>query len=85
MAKDCRVFSGVSVTAFQRMAADIRQRGWQFPDGTEGDITAQGVHASYRYEEAHQTLEICIITKPIFLPASAIWSALQGAVDKYVV
>lgn len=82
---DCRQYGGITESEKEKLRQDLRKEGLQVPEGD--DVVIQGPHkVEIRaiYVPQKETLRLCIIKKPWWLPASRIWEILDAGVAPYV-
>ena len=76
---DCKTFADVTREKLQSLKEELRKNGFNPPDGDAGVIEAMGVKISVTYQASGQTLEVCVVEKPAFIPASMVWSRVEAA------
>ena len=75
---DCRRFEGITPEKLESLKQDLQQKGIKLPEGGNGIIEAMGVKLSVNYLTAESAIDICIVEKPAFIPASLVWSQVEG-------
>ncbi|HEV3275685.1 MAG TPA: hypothetical protein VG860_02620 [Terriglobia bacterium] len=75
---DCRRYEGVTAEKMEQVKQGLERSGVRLPDGPSGIIEAMGVRVSVNFVAAEQTLEVCIIEKPPFIPDTLIWAQIES-------
>ena len=75
---DCRRFEGITPEKLEGLKQGLQQKGIKLPEGGNGIIEAMGVKLSVNYLAAENAIDICILEKPAFIPASLVWSQVEG-------
>jgi hypothetical protein len=73
--RDCRTFA-VEPPVFDWLRKELETRGYSASDD-EGTLEFRSVRGSYRYDRAAQTLELCVLERPAFMPVAIIWQTLD--------
>ena len=81
---DCRDYRRISRDTFDRMKAELRNRGITPPEGDRGTAETMGVSATFEYNEPAATLRVCIERKPFYMPSSTIWGVIDGAIRPFL-
>jgi hypothetical protein len=82
---DCKYYGGISRTELNQLRKDLAKEGVEVPEGDDVEFKALfGVHLSATYDEAKETLKICITNKPFFVPESEVWKIVDAGTAPYV-
>lgn len=76
---DCKEYAGITREKLDDLKQGMRQRGLTPPEGDSGVIEAMGVKLSVTYANSDQILKFCILEKPAFIPAAAVWSQIESS------
>lgn len=82
---DCKKYGGITRDELNRLRQDLKKEGVSLPTGDE--VTVQGpfgVELQASYDEAKETLKICITKKPFYIPESEIWKIVDTGTAPYI-
>jgi hypothetical protein len=82
---DCKYYGGITKDELVHLRKDLAREGVNVPAGD--DVTVQGpygIRLQATYDEAKETLKICIIKKPFYVPESEIWKIVDTGTAPYV-
>ncbi|GEM_PF-1128214 len=74
---NCREFTGISRDAVNKFREQVEKAGQPLPPGDSYTIERSGVKLSVDYTEVSETLRLCIVEKPGFIPDSMVWSIVE--------
>lgn len=77
--EDCKDYNGVTREKFDTLKQVMRNNGMTPPEGDSGVIEAMGVKVSIAYNAAAQSLKVCILEIPAFIPAQMVWAQLESS------
>jgi hypothetical protein len=77
MADNCKEYIGVSRQALAKFREQSEKSGQPLPPGDSYVIEKSGIKLSVEYIEADQTLKMCILEKPGFIPDSMVWAVVD--------
>lgn len=81
---DCKQYGGITREELNHLRKDLEKEGVLLPEGDEVTFKAPyGIELSASYSEAKETLKICIVKKPFFVPESEIWKIVDTGVEPY--
>jgi len=75
---DCRRYEGITPEKLEQLKQRMTEVGIRPPDGDSGLIESMGVKLSLTYQLLEQALNICIVERPGFIPASLVWAQVEG-------
>ncbi len=82
---DCKKYGGIKRSELNDLRRDLAAEGVVVPVGDDVEIKAPfGVELRATYDEAKETLKICITKKPFFVPESQIWKIVDTGTNPYV-
>jgi len=74
---NCKEYAGMSREAVNKLREQSQKSGQPLPPGDSYVIEKSGVKLSVEYMEAAQTLKMCILEKPGFIPDSMVWAVVD--------
>ncbi len=80
----CKRYGGITRAELTHLRADLAKEGVMVPKGD--DVSVKGpynIELQATYDELKETLKICIVKKPFFVPESEIWKIIDAAVTPY--
>lgn len=78
---DCKTYR---ITNLDQLRLDLKQHGVDLPAGNSGTLQGKhGVQVSFEYDSATSSLKLCIVHRPIFVPAGDVWNFLDQALKAY--
>src|SRR4051794_2162516 len=81
---DCKNYGGITRDELNLLRGDLKREGITIPEGDQVSFSGpQGIQLEATYDENKQTLRICIIKKPFFIPESMIWQFIDAGVEPY--
>jgi hypothetical protein len=82
---ECKYYGGITRDELNQLRADLAKEGVKVPEGDDVEFAALfGVRLSATYDEAKETLKICITKKPFFVPESEVWKIVDTGCAPYV-
>jgi hypothetical protein len=75
---NCKDYIGVTRAALDRWREDALRAGTPLPLGDSFTVEKSGVSISANYVESTETVTICIVNKPAFIPESMVWSIIES-------
>ena len=75
---NCKDYSGVTRATLDRWREEAARAGAALPAGDSFTFEKSGVTISAAYNEAAETVTICIVDKPAFIPDSMVWSIIES-------
>ncbi len=82
---DCKKYGGINRGELAKLRKDLAAEGVNVPAGDDVQIKAPfGVELRAVYDEAKETLQICIVKKPFYVPESEIWKIVDTGTSPYV-
>lgn len=82
---DCKYYGGITRAELKNLREDLAKEGIAIPSGD--DVTVEGpfgVRLQATYDANKETLKICIIKKPFYIPESEIWKIVDAGTASYV-
>ena len=82
---DCKKYGGITRAELVNLRKDLADEGIKVPEGD--DVSVKGPYGIYlraTYDEAKETLKICITKKPFYIPESEIWKIVDTGTAPYV-
>ncbi len=81
---DCKQYGGITREELNHLRKDLEKEGISLPVGDEVKVKGPyGIELTAVYNEEKETLKICIIKKPFFVPESEIWKIVDTGVEPY--
>ena len=77
MPDNCKEYPGITRERINKFRAETEKSGQPLPPGDSFVIEKSGVKISLEYSEAAQTLKVCILEKPGFIPDSMVWTIID--------
>lgn len=80
----CKQYGGITRTELTLLREDLAKEGVNIPEGD--DVLVEGpynIELQATYDEVKETLKVCIIKKPFFVPESEIWKIVDAGVTPY--
>jgi hypothetical protein len=82
---NCKQFDGISREELNGLRKVLEKQGVEVPEGDDVTVTAQqGVVLRLTYDKTAETLTVCIIDKPFFIPEVMVWSIIDAAMKPHV-
>jgi hypothetical protein len=82
---DCKQYGGITRAELDQLRGDLAKEGVTVPKGDEVEVNGPyGIKLSATYNGDKETLRVCIIKKPFFVPASEIWKIVDTGIEPYV-
>ncbi len=82
---DCKHYVGITRDELAKLIEDLAKEGVSVPEGDDVQIKAPfGVELRAIYHEAKETLKICIVKKPFYIPESEVWKIVDTGTSPYV-
>ncbi len=81
---DCKQYGGITRDELVKLRKDLAEEGVKVPEGDEVLVEGPyGIKLSATYNEAKETLKICITKKPFYIPESEIWKIVDAGTAPY--
>ena len=82
---DCKYYGGITREELAKLRKDLAKEGVNVPAGDDVSVAGPyGIELRATYNEAKETLKICITKKPFYIPESEIWKIVDTGTDPYV-
>lgn len=81
---DCKQYGGITRAELIHLRKDLADEGIIVPEGD--DVIVKGpykIELRATYDEAKETLKICITKKPFYIPESEIWKIVDTGTAPY--
>ncbi len=79
---NCKLYGGITRIDLNNLRNDLEKEGVSIPPGDEAIVAGpHGITLQVTYEEARETLRVCITKKPFFIPESFIWGIIDTGVE----
>ena len=82
MPDNCKEYSGITRAAVGKLRDEAAKGGVTLPAGDSFTLEKSGVKLSVEYTESAQTLKICIVEKPMFIPDTMVWGIVDDQVKR---
>lgn len=81
---DCKQYGGITRDELAKLRADLAKEGVNVPAGDDVSVAGPyGIQLRATYDEAKETLKICIVKKPFYIPESEIWKIVDAGTSPY--
>ena len=81
---DCKQYGGITRGELGKLRKDLAKEGIEIPEGDSVSIKGPyGIELSADYNEAKETLKICITKKPFYIPESEVWKIVDTGTSPY--
>jgi hypothetical protein len=77
MPDNCKEYPGITREALHKFREHSEKSGQPLPPGDSFVIEKSGVKLSVEYLESSQSLKMCIVEKPGFIPDSMVWAIVD--------
>ncbi|MCA1622944.1 MAG: hypothetical protein LC768_08280 [Acidobacteria bacterium] len=82
---ECKYYGGIKREELVKLRKDLAEEGISVPAGDDVSVAGPyGIELRATYSEAKETLRICIIKKPFYIPESEIWKIVDTGTSPYV-
>lgn len=82
---DCKKYGGITRDELAHLRKDLADEGVIVPEGDDVEVAGPyGIKLRAAYDEQKETLKICIVKKPFYIPESEIWKIVDAGTDPYV-
>ena len=82
---DCKKYGGITREELNQLRKDLEAEKIFVPEGDDVAVKGPfGVELSATYDEAKETLKICITKKPFYIPESEVWKIVDTGTAPYV-
>jgi len=82
---DCKKYGGITRDELFHLRKDLAEEGITVPEGDDVEVQGPfGVKLRASYDEAKETLKICITKKPFYIPESEVWKIVDTGTAPYV-
>jgi hypothetical protein len=82
---DCKKYGGITRDELNRLRQDLQKEEVLLPAGDEVVVKGPyGIELRASYDEAKETLKICITKKPFYIPESEIWKIVDAGTAPYI-
>jgi hypothetical protein len=81
---ECKQYGGITREELGKLRKNLAAEGINIPDGDDVSIEGPfGVELSATYNEAKETLKICITKKPFYIPESEVWKIVDTGTSPF--
>ena len=81
---DCKQYGGITRDELKNLRADLAKEGINVPSGDDVKVAGPyGIELQAIYDANKETLKICIVSKPFYIPESAIWKIVDTGTAPY--
>lgn len=81
---DCKKYGGITREELVKLRRDLAEEGVVVPEGDDVEVKGPyGIGLRAIYDEAKETLKICITKKPFYIPESKIWEIVDTGTAPY--
>jgi len=81
---DCKQYGGITREELGKLRKDLAKEGVNVPPGDDVKVKGPyGIELSATYNEAKETLKICITKKPFYIPESEVWKIVDTGTSPY--
>ncbi len=81
---DCKQYGGITRAELGNLRKDLAKEGIEVPEGDDVEVSGPfGVKLQAIYNEAKETLKICITKKPFYIPESEVWKIVDTGTAPY--
>lgn len=81
---DCKQYGGIKRAELISLRKDLAREGITVPEGDEVEVDGPfGIKLQAIYNEPKETLKICIVKKPFYVPESEIWKIVDTGTAPY--
>jgi hypothetical protein len=82
---DCKQYGGITRDELAKLRKDLAKEGVIVPTGDDVNVKGPyGIELRATYNEAKETLKICITKKPFYIPESEVWKIVDTGTSPYV-
>jgi hypothetical protein len=82
---DCKKYGGITRAELAQLRKDLAAENVVVPEGDDVLVKGPfGIELQATYDEARETLKICITKKPFYIPESQIWKIVDTGTEPYV-
>jgi hypothetical protein len=82
---DCKQYGGITRDELLNLRKDLADEGIIVPEGDDVEVQGTfGIKLRATYDERKETLKICIVKKPFYIPESAVWNIVDTGTAPYV-
>ncbi|MDQ6788453.1 MAG: hypothetical protein M3033_16745 [Acidobacteriota bacterium] len=82
---DCKQYGGITRDELAKLRQDLAKEGVNVPEGDNVTVEGPyGIKLQATYNDAKETLKICITKKPFYIPESEIWKIVDTGTNPYV-
>jgi hypothetical protein len=82
---NCKKYGGITREELNRLRQDLKKEDVSLPAGDEVVVKGPyGIELRASYDEAKETLTICITKKPFYIPESEIWKIVDAGTAPYI-
>lgn len=81
---DCKQYGGITRDELVQLRQDLAKEGVNIPPGDDVEVKGPyGIELRATYDEPKETLKICILKKPFYIPESEIWKIVDTGTAPY--
>lgn len=81
---DCKQYGGITRDELAHLRKDLADEGVVVPEGDDVEVEGPyGIKLRATYDESKETLKICIVKKPFYVPESEIWKIVDAGTEPY--
>jgi hypothetical protein len=81
---DCKYYGGITREELDSLRRDLEKEGISLPPGDEVQFEGpHGIRLTATYDAAKETLRVCVVKKPFFIPDSMVWDVIDTGIRPY--
>lgn len=81
---ECKQYGGITRDELAHLRKDLANEGVVVPEGDDVEVMGPfGIKLRATYDEPKETLKICIVKKPFYVPESEIWKIVDTGTAPY--
>lgn len=81
---DCKQYGGITPDELVNLRKDLADEKVVVPEGDDVEVEGPyGIKLRATYDESKETLKICIVKKPFYIPESEIWKIVDAGTAPY--
>ena len=81
---NCKFYGGITRVELELLRRDLQKEGVIVPAGDDVSVTGPyAIELHITYDEAKETLQVCITKKPFYIPEAMVWQIIDAGVEPY--
>ena len=81
---NCKFYGGITRDELELLRGDLKREGITIPAGDQVAVTGPyGIELNITYDEAKETLKVCITKKPFYIPETMVWDIVDAGIAPY--